>query len=342
MDSISQGVLGWAVSGLIGWKKMGKKAYRRGIFLGTVPDLDVFVWPLLYSDPLQAMFFHRWPTHSIIFAFLAAPIFAYVINKIHKWDKSSRWTWTVIAFFAFFTHALLDSLTNYGTKLLWPFTDIAYSFNSIFIVDPLYTLPFLVLFLIALFVKARVKAWKINARWVWLSTIYLIIGLVLKFTIINPIMNQAIAEKELPIIQSFTTPEVWQILLRRQVAITNDDFIQWRYSILDSQRTVDYISVPRMTALLDPYRNDPSVQKLLERTQWYYLVRSSDQWWVTLVDVRFGWLNGWEDQEDNFVFGYSIYEENWIIRVGDRNRWDEWRSLPDDVLKVWRERVKGI
>jgi len=343
MDSISQGVLGGAVGGLIGWRKLGKKAYRRGIVLGTVPDLDVFVGPWLYSDPIQAMFFHRWPTHSIVFAFLAAPIFAYLMNKIHKGDKATWWTWTLVAFFAFLTHSLLDVLTNYGTRLLRPFTDTAYSLNSIFIVDPLYTIPFLVLFLIALVVRNRTKAWKINARGVWLSTAYVLFGLVLKFAWINPVMNQALAEQELPIIQSFTTPEALQKALRRQVAVTDDDFIQWWYSIFDSDKDIAYISVPRMTELLEPYRTDPSVQKLINRTQGYYLARPHPAWWILLVDVRFGGLNGrQEQQEENFIFGYRIYQEDGQIVIGDRNRWSEGRSFQDDTFKVWWERVRGI
>jgi len=342
MDSISQGVLGWAVSGLIGWKKLGKKAYRRGIALGTVPDLDVFVGPWLYNDPLQAMFFHRWPTHSIVFALLAAPFFAYIINKIHKWDKSSWWIWTRIVFFVFLTHALLDALTNYWTRLLRPFTDAAYSFDSIFIIDPLYTIPFLLLFLIALFVKNRMKAWKINARGVGISTVYLLLGLGLKFAVINPTMNQTLADQKLPTIESFITPEAWQIALRRQVAVTQDELIQWWYSIFDSHKNIAYKAVPRMTELLEPYSQNTRVQQLIDKSQWYYLARKHPEQWVLLIDARFGWLNAWEEQEENFIFGYHIYQKDGEIFVSDRNRWDEGRSIPDNVLGVWWARVKGI
>jgi len=342
MDSISQGVLGGAVGWLIGGKKLGKKAYRWGIALGTVPDLDVFVWPWLYSDPMQAMFFHRWPTHSIFFAFVAAPIFGYVINKIHKWDKVTWWTWTLVAFFAFLTHSLLDSLTNYGTRLLRPFTDAAYSLNSIFIVDPLYTIPFLILFLIALIVRNRLKAWKINARGVWLSTAYLLLGIVIKFAVINPVFTQAQATQDVIATRSFTTPEALQIALWRDVIVTDTDFIQWWYSVFDSDKNIQYVSVPRTTELLDPYRSEPKVQKLIDKSEWFYLARSHPSWWVLLVDVRFGGLNGRQQQEENFVFGYRIYEEDGTIVVWSRNRWDEGRSLQDDTFTVWWERVKGI
>jgi hypothetical protein len=36
---------------------------------------------------------------------------------------------------------------------------------------------------------------------------------------------------------------------------------------------------------------------------------------VLLVDVRFGGLNGRQQQEENFVFGYRIYEEDGTIVV---------------------------
>jgi len=51
------------------------------------------------------------------------------------------------------------------------------------------------------------KAWKINARGVGISTVYLLLGLGLKFAVINPTMNQTLADQKLPTIESFITPE---------------------------------------------------------------------------------------------------------------------------------------
>ena len=39
---------------------------------------------------------------------------------------------------------LLDAMTVYGTQLLQPFTDHPFAVGSMFIIDPLYTLPLLV------------------------------------------------------------------------------------------------------------------------------------------------------------------------------------------------------
>lgn len=47
-----------------------------------------------------------------------------------------------------FTHIFLDLLTGYGTQIFWPFVRTPLAIDSIFIVDPLYTLPFLALLVV--------------------------------------------------------------------------------------------------------------------------------------------------------------------------------------------------
>ncbi|MGB1248508.1 MAG: metal-dependent hydrolase, partial [Chitinophagales bacterium] len=49
----------------------------------------------------------------------------------------------LFSFLALFTHVLLDAFTTYGTQLLLPFSDKRISFDSINIVDPVYTIPLL-------------------------------------------------------------------------------------------------------------------------------------------------------------------------------------------------------
>src|SRR5690606_4631354 len=47
------------------------------------------------------------------------------------------------------THGLLDACTTYGTLLLWPFSDQRFAWNTISIIDPLFTLPILALIIFA-------------------------------------------------------------------------------------------------------------------------------------------------------------------------------------------------
>jgi inner membrane protein len=48
-----------------------------------------------------------------------------------------------------FTHGLLDTCTSYGTYLLWPFSSERLTFSNMAIIDPLFTLPMLLLVILA-------------------------------------------------------------------------------------------------------------------------------------------------------------------------------------------------
>ncbi len=123
MDSITQAILGASIAEFLGGKKYGNKAALVGAIVATIPDLDVFIGPLLHSDPLQAELFHRSVTHSLFFSILAAPIIGRVISKIirgpkavetnsnNEPTKSSRRDRTIISFRALATHRMLDLLT---------------------------------------------------------------------------------------------------------------------------------------------------------------------------------------------------------------------------------------
>ena len=49
--------------------------------------------------------------------------------------------------FGYATHGLLDACTSYGTVLFWPFSNERLTWNNISIVDPLLTIPALILLL---------------------------------------------------------------------------------------------------------------------------------------------------------------------------------------------------
>ena len=57
-------------------------------------------------------------------------------------------TWLYAAL-GFATHGLLDACTTYGTQLLWPFSDARIAWNVISIIDPLFTVPILLLVVFA-------------------------------------------------------------------------------------------------------------------------------------------------------------------------------------------------
>jgi inner membrane protein len=182
MDSLTQIVLGAAVAEAVGGKKLGNKAPLWGAIAGTIPDLDVFL--RFFYHPIDAALVHRGFSHSILFAVFCSPIFAFLVHRIYK-QKFQYKTWLWLFFFGIITHPILDMFTNYGTQFLWPL-DYRITFNTVFVVDPLYTLPFGLCVLIILFLKPTNK-WRtrINLFGIYYSSAYLLWGVVIKLFILS-------------------------------------------------------------------------------------------------------------------------------------------------------------
>jgi inner membrane protein len=149
MDSLSQIVLGASIQGSILGKYQGRKAYLYGAMLGTLPDLDVFID---YGDPISNMTYHRGFSHSLFVLTALGLIGAWLISRYHQWcDLPLPYSFGRLALaitLVLTTHPILDSFTVYGTQLLWPLHEslslTPISIASMFIIDPLYTLPLLI------------------------------------------------------------------------------------------------------------------------------------------------------------------------------------------------------
>lgn len=182
MDSLTQIILGAAVGEAVGGRKMGAKAALWGAVGGTIPDLDVLLRS--FYHPFDAALVHRGFSHSFLFAVLAGPILGWLFSKLYK-QRYERKTWTWLWTLAIVTHPMLDMFTNYGTQFLWPF-DPRITFNTVSIIDPLYTVPFMILLLIALFTKRTNPR---RSKWNWAGIIwssgYLLWGVVVKLILLS-------------------------------------------------------------------------------------------------------------------------------------------------------------
>jgi inner membrane protein len=154
MDPVSQGVLGAVLAQTHGPKYALAKAAFIGAIAGMLADLDILIRSS--TDPLLAIEFHRHFTHSLFFIPLGGWLCSLLLHPLlgKRWQLGYRQTlaWSMIGFA---THGLLDGCTTYGTKLLWPLSDQRYSLDIIPIVDPLFTVPLLLLVGVAAVSKKR-------------------------------------------------------------------------------------------------------------------------------------------------------------------------------------------
>ncbi len=143
MDPLTQGVLGATLPQASVGKRDAASAGLLGFFAGMAADLDVLIRSA--SDPLLFLEYHRQFTHSLIFipigGVLCALILHFLIGKRRKLTFRQSWLFRTLGYA---THALLDACTTYGTMLLWPFSDVRFAWNTISIIDPLFTVPLLI------------------------------------------------------------------------------------------------------------------------------------------------------------------------------------------------------
>ena len=117
MDSVTQAVLGGAVSYAILGKRLGRRAALYGVVLGTLPDLDVLID---FGGPIENMTHHRGFSHSFLVQAIVAPMLAWIIVRPRLLNDGAFLRWCLAIFLCFMTHSLADLFTVYGTQVLWP------------------------------------------------------------------------------------------------------------------------------------------------------------------------------------------------------------------------------
>jgi inner membrane protein len=194
MDSITQAVLGASIGQAILGKKIGSKGAILGAIVATIPDLDILLLPLYNS--VERISVHRGYSHSILFSIIGALLIAYLLTKL-KWTKEFSFNrLALFSWLALFTHMLLDAFTAYGTQLFLPFSNYRVSFDSVNIVDPVYTVPLMIGLFITIFYQKKKQQWSIaNTIGLCVSTLYLLFTLVHKQTITADIEKRLQAQQ---------------------------------------------------------------------------------------------------------------------------------------------------
>lgn len=335
MDSLTQIVLGAAVGEATLGKKIGNKALLWGAIGGTIPDLDVFVGKLF--DTVTELDIHRGFSHSILFSILLAPILGYLISKVYKSNEADWKSWSWLFFWSLFTHPLLDSFTTWGTQLFWPL-DYRVAIHSIFVIDPLYTLPFLISTIAVLFYKRESQ---IRRRWnrfgLLFSTAYLGITLLIK-THVDSHFVDSLRRQNIDYERFQSRPTPFNTILWTANIETKDSFLISYYSLFDSAEEVTFKQIPKAVDLDLPIREEADYKRLQFLTKGYYTIKSSGDK-LLMNDLRFGQLTGWEEGDDDFVFTYQfspLKNGKWLVERTPNNMQKAREAMGD----LWN-RIKG-
>ena len=295
MDSLSQITLGAAVGvAVMGRRTALPRAAAWGAVLGTLPDLDVVID---HGDALLNMTLHRAESHALAWLSLAAPLIGAGIARLHgEWAHWRRWwlaVWLVLV-----THPLLDAMTVYGTQLALPFSDHPFGVGSIFIIDPLYTLPLLLWLLLALAWRRQpARALRANAIGLGLSTAYLAWGVAVQQHV-GDLARSSLARQGVQAQAVLVTPTAFNSLLWRIVATTPTHYHEGFYSLLDGGSEPLWEQHERNAALLQAYAGTPAFERLNRFAKGLVTLRAVDGR-AHLSDLRMG-------QTPTFSFTFDI------------------------------------
>ncbi|MFK7993891.1 MAG: metal-dependent hydrolase [Granulosicoccus sp.] len=296
MDSVSQIVLGASLAHITLGERLGRRALILGAVLGTLPDMDVLV---PYADAVESFTYHRSWSHSLLVLSLISLPIAWLVQRLFTdatlpYRHSLRGVWLVL-----FTHPLLDCFTTYGTQILWPLTSAPTVLGSVFVIDPLYTLPLIV---------AVIAAWrwpyKRSLSWVVtsliVSTAYLAWTLVAQHQVSQK-FDDTLAKLGIQAQQTMIAPFPLS-LLWRTVVVTNEHYYEGYSSLLDSNVAIELSRYDNGKTLCKKWLDFGHVQRLDWFTQGLYSLSVEDNELIA-SDLRIGIAGG-------YIFRFSVAERN--------------------------------
>jgi len=307
MDSLTQLVLGTAISvAVMGRRTAVWKAALWGGVAGTVPDLDALVD---FGDAVSNMVYHRAESHSLFYLSLLAPLMAWAVSRLHG-QQALFGRWWLALWLALFTHPLLDYLTIYGTQLLQPFSSHPYGLGSMFIIDPLYTLP-LIIGVTAALVNRQLAGLRWNTVALSFSCLYLGWSVAAQ-QMVKSVVRDDLAARGISGAKFLVTPALLNTVLWRVVVMRPDGYEEGFYSLLDKERRIQFDAFPSSTKLREDLAANPDVQRLASFTHGFFKIQQQSGKAV-LSDLRMG-------QEPNYAFSFALAEQPAGV-AGTDNSW---------------------
>jgi inner membrane protein len=312
MDSLSQLALGAAVSvAVMGRRTAAWKAALWGGALGTLPDLDALID---HGDPVLNMVLHRAETHALFWQSLAAlPLAA----ALAWWTDRQRTApagvpgraavpsapgsflpWLLTVWLVLVTHALLDAMTVYGTQLALPFSSQPFGVGSIFIIDPLYTLPLLVGLAVALLRRGS-SGTNWNLAGLVLSTAYLGWSAGVQHHVAGLVQAQLAGRGDgVTADRVLVTPTAFNTVLWRIVVMHPTHYEEGFYALADRGRPVRFNAHPLDPDLVREVQGLDAVRRISAFSRGFYRV-DERAGVVRITDLRMG-------QEPAYVFSFAV------------------------------------
>ena len=312
MDSVSQAVLGASVAGIVAPAGHRRKALLIGATLGTLPDLDVFID---FGDAVRNFTYHRGFSHSLFVLTPVSILLWLALRRLWAPARDSQLRWLAAISLALLTHPLLDAHTAYGTQLFWPMTVPPTMWATMFIIDPMYTLPLLIGTLLFAFRPDRKSSLSMLRAGLVLSTLYVGWSWIAQ-SAVERNAHDALALMEIQDAVLFSTPTPLNTLLWRVVVQTEDGYFEGFDSLLIDEGEMTLRPIESDITSLQQASDIWAVARLRWFSQDFVKVQVHNDRLV-LSDLRMGY-------EPNYVFNHV---------VATRGN-PHWKEIPTELLPI--------
>ena len=243
---------------------------------------------------------------------VTAGIIVLIFRRKRLADDGTRKEWSWLFWWSLVTHPLLDCHTTWGTQLFWPLP-WKLSWNNIFVVDPLYTVPFMICVGIVMFIRrdnAR-RRW-VNWFGIGISSAYMLFTIVCKRIAVGAIAS-SLDRQHIPYVDFSTRPTPFNSILWSVNVDAGDHYLLGYHSLLDTKPEVEFVRVDKGLQNLGPWADHDKVRRLQVLSDHNFVVRSKNDT-IVFNDLRFGQM-GEPSPDKPFVFAYLLVPTNGDLRV---------------------------
>ena len=329
MDPVSQGAVGAAFAQSAAKKENIILIGFIGFLAGLAPDLDVLIRS--EDDPILFLEYHRQFSHSLFFIPIGSFFVALFIFPFVRGLMSLRMVY-IASFLGYATHGLLDACTSYGTQLFWPFSDQRVTWNNISIVDPIFTVPIVILLAIAITKRKRIFSF-IAIGWI---TFYLSLGFIQYERTLSAAMDLANSRghnaERMTLKPSFGNLILWKSIYQHEETYYVDAIRTVRSSTWCLGESIGMFDYQYHLPNLD---KDSQQAKDIERFRWFsqdYLGYDDKNSLVT--DIRYSMI----PNQIAPMWGLVIDTEQ---SIDDHATWWTSRSLDQSQLDLFKEMLSG-
>lgn len=288
MDPLTQGALGAALPQATRSKAQVGIAGALGFIAGMAADLDILIRS--EADPLMFLEYHRQFTHALVFipagGLLCALALHWILGRRGRLSFAQTLLFCTLGYA---THALLDTCTSYGTMLFWPFSDERFSLSVVSVIDPLFTVPVLVLVVLA---GLRQKPVLARVALVW-AGMYLTVGALQHHAALGMGSEIAASRGHTPV-RLEVKPSFGNILVWKTIYETSDRFYVDAVRAGVLPRIFSGVSIRKLDHGRDLPWLDPDSQQArdMERFSWFSdgFVAEDPERPNRIIDVRYSFL----------------------------------------------------